>query len=138
MRVRNRNKWALGLAGLALVVSLAACGGNADNGANDPDQGNNGGTNNAGTNNGGTNNAGNGGTVDAAAAEALYKNACIGCHAADLAGGVGPNLQKVGGEMTAEQIHDKIANGGGGMPAFKDQLTDAEIESLTSWLSAKK
>jgi cytochrome c551 len=132
MRVKSRNKWTLGLAGLALVFSLAACGGNANNGAN------NGAGNGGTTNNGGGNNAGNGGAVDAAAAEALYKNSCIGCHAADLAGGAGPNLQKVGGEMTAEQIHDKIANGGGGMPAFKDQLTDAEIDSLTSWLAAKK
>ncbi|MHA6480738.1 c-type cytochrome [Paenibacillus sp. strain BS8-2] len=79
-----------------------------------------------------------GGVVDAAAAEALYKNSCIGCHAADLAGGVGPNLQKVGGEMTTDEIHDKIAKGGGGMPGFKDQLTDAEIDSLVGWLAAKK
>lgn len=136
MRVTRRNKWASGLVLLALVISLAACGGNTDN----ADKGNNGGTENNGgmTDNGGGNNAGNGGTVDAAAAEAVYKNSCIGCHAADLAGGAGPNLQKVGGEMTAEQIHDKIANGGGGMPAFKDQLSDDEINALVGWLAAKK
>ena len=116
-----------------LVISLAACGGgNANKGTNNAGDG---GTNNQAGN---TNNAGNEGTVDAAAAEEIYKNSCIGCHAADLGGGVGPNLQKVGSEMTADQIHDKIAKGGGGMPAFKGQLSDDEITALTNWLAAKK
>lgn len=132
MQVRSPNKWVLGLAVIALTISLAACGGNSNKGTN------NAGTGNNAQNPGNEGNAGNGATVDTAAAEEVYKKSCIGCHAADLAGGVGPNLQKVGSEMTADQIEDTIVNGKGGMPAFKGQLTDEEINSLAGWLAAKK
>ncbi|WP_308636492.1 c-type cytochrome [Paenibacillus silvisoli] len=134
-----KSKWLIATAGLALALSLSACGGN-----------NNAGNNNTGntTNNGGTttntpeastgNNAGAGGTVDASAAEEVYKANCVGCHAADLSGGMGPNLQKIGGTLKRDQISDKIHNGGGGMPAFKGQLSEDEIANLAGWLESKK
>jgi cytochrome c551 len=75
------------------------------------------------------------GSVDA---QAIYKQNCIACHAADLRGGVGPNLQKVGARMSADQIAAKITAGGGGMTAFKGVLTDAQIHSLADWLSTHK
>ena len=75
------------------------------------------------------------GTVNA---EAVYQKQCIACHAADLHGGVGPNLQKVGSTMAADAIAAKISAGGGGMPAFKGVLTDDEINGLADWLSTKK
>jgi cytochrome c551 len=74
-------------------------------------------------------------TVDA---QAVYQQNCVACHAADLHGGVGPNLQDVGARMSADQIAAKIAAGGGGMTAFKGVLSDAEIQGLASWLAAKK
>jgi cytochrome c551 len=72
-----------------------------------------------------------------AEAENLYRKNCIVCHAADLSGQSGPNLQKIGGAMTAEEIHAKIANGGGGMPGFKNSLTEDQITTLTNWLVTK-
>ena len=71
-------------------------------------------------------------------AEATYKAQCVGCHAADMSGGVGPNLQKIGGKLTVEQISTQIHNGGGGMPAYKGTLTEDQITALTDWLAAKK
>ncbi|MCU6711719.1 cytochrome c [Paenibacillus sp. J5C_2022] len=112
--------WAIAI--LSLLLAIAACGGN--NKAN----------NGAGTNTGEQ----NGAAVDAAEAEAVYKQNCVGCHAVDLAGKAGPNLQKVGAKLTTEQIHTRISNGGGGMPAYKDQLSKDEIDALTNWLAAKK
>jgi len=120
----NKSKWLLAIASAILVLGLAACGGN-----------------NAGGNKGGTATAppaGAGGTVDTAKAEGVYKANCIGCHAADLSGGAGPNLQNVGGHLSAEQIAAKINAGGGGMPAYQGQLTDDEIASLATWLAEKK
>jgi cytochrome c551 len=72
-----------------------------------------------------------------AEAETTYRTNCITCHAADLHGGVGPSLQHAGGQLTADEIHSRIANGGGGMPAFKGVLTDDQINALTAWLAAK-
>ncbi|WP_276356771.1 c-type cytochrome [Cohnella caldifontis] len=75
------------------------------------------------------------GTVDA---EAVFSKNCVACHAADLHGGVGPNLQDVGARLSAADITTRISGGGGGMPAFKGTLSDAEIQALADWLSAKK
>lgn len=77
------------------------------------------------------------GTVNAAEAENLYRQNCIACHAADLSGGMGPNLQKIGGEMTVAEIHDKIVKGGGGMPGFENKLTEEQITAITGWLASK-
>lgn len=71
-------------------------------------------------------------------AEAVYKQNCLACHAADLSGQAGPNLQKVGAKRTPEEISNIIHNGGNGMTAFKGILSEDEIKSLTDWLAAKK
>ncbi len=113
---------------VAFIVIAAGCGGNKTNN-NAPAPANNTGTNApAPANN----------TTTAAAAEATYKAQCVGCHAADMSGGVGPNLQKVGGKLTAEQISTQIHNGGGGMPAYNGTLTEDQINALTDWLASKK
>lgn len=73
-------------------------------------------------------------------AEALYKKHCLSCHGDQLQGRVGPgtNLTKVGGKLSREQLIAQIANGGNGMPGFKNSLDETEIGSLADWLSAKK
>jgi cytochrome c551 len=114
----------------AILLAAAGCGGN-NNTNNAPPPANN--SNNAPE----APPAGNAGTVDATA-EAVYKQQCISCHAADLSGGVGPNLQKIGATMSADQISTQIQNGGGGMPPFKGTLTDDEITALTDWLANHK
>ncbi|MCE5169019.1 cytochrome c [Paenibacillus profundus] len=70
--------------------------------------------------------------------EAVYKQNCLACHASDLSGQVGPNLQKVGAKRTPEEISNIIHNGGNGMTAFKGVLSEDEIKALTDWLAAKK
>lgn len=77
------------------------------------------------------------GPVDANAAQTLFKQNCMKCHGANLGGGVGPNLQKVGRKMSGEQIFHQIQNGGGVMPAFKGNLTNKQIATLAKWLATK-
>ena len=86
----------------------------------------------------GTATTGVGAGAGTAAAQAVYKQNCMTCHGADLSGGVGPNLQTVGGRLSGDQIRNRISNGGGGMPAFKGTLSDDQINALVQWLSAKK
>ena len=76
--------------------------------------------------------------VNAEAATALYKSNCLACHGDQLQGGMGPELTKVGGAMTSDQIYNQIAKGGGGMPGFSGTLSDEEIKTLAGWLAAKK
>jgi cytochrome c551 len=77
-------------------------------------------------------------TPDSAVAEALFKQSCTSCHGVDLGGDFGPNLQKIGGQLTKNQIINQIMNGGDNMPGFKDRLKANEIQALATWLAAKK
>lgn len=77
-------------------------------------------------------------TPDSAVAEALFKQSCTSCHGVDLGGDFGPNLQKIGGQLTKAQIINQITNGGDNMPGFKDGLKADEIQALATWLAAKK
>lgn len=74
----------------------------------------------------------------AANVESLYKSSCLACHGANLEGGAGPELNKVGARLSKEQIAAKIENGGVGMPAFKGTLANDQIAALSDWLAAKK
>ncbi|RRJ67912.1 cytochrome c [Paenibacillus oralis] len=71
-------------------------------------------------------------------AAALYKNQCISCHAADLSGRVGPDLQKVGASLSKKQLISILEEGANGMPAYKKRLEKEEIEALAEWLAALK
>ncbi|MBD3919232.1 cytochrome c [Paenibacillus sp. PR3] len=122
-----KSKWIMGLMALTLAVSLSACGNKKEETNNGTTTGNNETTGNT-----------SGGTVDAAAAETVYKANCISCHAVDLAGGIGPNLQKVGGKLSVADITKRIDEGGGGMPAFKGTLSDTDIANLAGWLGSMK
>ena len=76
--------------------------------------------------------------LNAQAAEAIYKQSCIACHGNDLEGKMGPNLQKVGGKLSEQQLFKLIQNGQGAMPAFKSTLKDEELANLAKWLAEKK
>lgn len=76
------------------------------------------------------------GGYDAATAEALYKNTCAGCHGQTLEGAVGPNLQKIGGTLSKDQILEVLKNGKGQMPPGLAKGNDAE--TLAAWLADKK
>ncbi|MDQ0896474.1 cytochrome c [Paenibacillus sp. V4I7] len=79
-----------------------------------------------------------GGTSTAAQAQVLYKDNCMSCHGAGLAGDFGPNLTKVGSHKTKDEIAAQILGGKGDMPPFKSALKSEEIEVLAAWLADKK
>lgn len=70
-------------------------------------------------------------------AEAVFKQNCASCHGQNLEGISGPNLTKVGGKYSAEEIAGIIKDGKGGMPPgmLKKQ---PEIEAVAKWLAEKK
>ena len=78
------------------------------------------------------------GTTTKADAQTVFKANCVSCHGANLEGMVGPNLQKVGGKYSKDQLSTIIANGKGAMPAFKGKLSDDEVNALSTWLADKK
>ncbi len=76
-----------------------------------------------------------GGAADGAA---VFASAgCGNCHtlaAANASGNVGPNLDELmPDEATVEQ---QVTNGGGGMPAFEGQLSEAEIQAVAEYVSS--
>ncbi|WP_438448357.1 c-type cytochrome [Gorillibacterium sp. sgz5001074] len=68
----------------------------------------------------------------------MYKDNCMACHGVNLEGKMGPELTKVGGHMTKDEILTQILKGGGRMPAQEKRLSAAETETLAVWLAAKK
>jgi cytochrome c oxidase cbb3-type subunit 3 len=73
-----------------------------------------------------------------AEAEKLYAANCAACHGAAGEGGIGPALKapqyKYGKEPAAVQA--SIAKGQpGGMPAFGNQLTAAQVEALANYVT---
>ncbi|WP_135556572.1 c-type cytochrome [Paenibacillus cymbidii] len=77
-------------------------------------------------------------TLDAAAAETVFKQSCVACHGANLEGGAGPALKTIGSKLSDQQIYKKIQNGGGGMPKFKGQIKDEDTANLATWLASHK
>jgi outer membrane protein assembly factor BamB/cytochrome c553 len=81
--------------------------------------------------------AGGGGAEAAIDAKAIFTQNCGGCHTladAGTSGNVGPNLDDL--KPDAAAAHKQIENGGGGMPAFKGTLSDAEIEALSEYIAS--
>ncbi|MGM8364604.1 cytochrome c550 [Virgibacillus sp. W0181] len=69
--------------------------------------------------------------------EAIFANSCASCHGADLSGGAGPDLTKVGGDLSKDEIKEIIINGtDGGMPG--GLVNDGQAEALAEWLGEMK
>ena len=73
---------------------------------------------------------------DPAAGEEVYASAgCGGCHtleAADSSGNVGPNLDE--SKPSHELVVDRVTNGKGAMPSFKDQLSEQQIQDVAAFV----
>ncbi len=72
----------------------------------------------------------------AAGREVFVATGCSGCHvlaSANASGVVGPNLDLT--KPSTELSIDRVTNGLGGMPAFKDQLTPDQIEAVAVFIS---
>ena len=66
---------------------------------------------------------------------ATWEQLCTGCHGAQGEGGVGPDLRPLS-TADLDRIATQITNGGGGMPAFGDQLTEDQISGLSEYVAA--
>lgn len=85
---------------------------------------------------GGTTAPSSGGSGDTAAGKGIFTSNCAGCHAlsdAGAAGAVGPNLDEV--KPDEATVKNQVINGGGGMPAFKDTLSDQEIADVSAYVA---
>jgi cytochrome c6 len=62
---------------------------------------------------------------------------CASCHTladAGSTGAIGPNLDAV--KPSDEKVVAQVTNGGGGMPAFGDTLTEQQIEDVAAYVSS--
>jgi mono/diheme cytochrome c family protein len=70
--------------------------------------------------------------------KAVFASAgCGGCHtlkAAGSSGNVGPNLDQL--KPAKATVAHQVEVGGGAMPAFKGQLSDAQIQAVAEFVSA--
>jgi mono/diheme cytochrome c family protein len=65
----------------------------------------------------------------------LFESNCGSCHVladAGTSGTIGPNLDQA--KPALQRAITQITNGGGGMPPFKDQLTEQQIRALAQYL----
>jgi mono/diheme cytochrome c family protein len=75
---------------------------------------------------------------NAKAGKAVFASAgCSGCHtlkAAGSSGNVGPNLDQL--HPSFDAVQNQVEHGGGGMPAFKGQLSDQQIKDVAAFVSS--
>jgi cytochrome c553 len=115
--------------------SVPADTGGGDTGATDTS----GGTETSGETETGT--SGEGGTGDGkgdadAGREVFASSGCGSCHTlkdAGSSGNVGPNLDEAKPDF--ELAHQRVTNGAGAMPSFKDQLSEQQINDVAAYVS---
>jgi mono/diheme cytochrome c family protein len=82
--------------------------------------------------------AGGGGGGAAPDGKAIFAEAgCGGCHTLKVAGAtgtVGPNLDEA--KPSKELVIDRVTNGQGAMPPFKDSLSPEEIQAVADYVVA--
>ena len=77
--------------------------------------------------------AGGGGGTDG---KSIFTANCSSCHtlkAAGSSGTVGPNLDQLKPDLA--RVEKQVTNGGSVMPAFKGQLTAAQIKAVATFVS---
>lgn len=111
--------WIIAVVLALLVVAAAGCGGDDDDGG-------------AATTAATTAETSEG----AADGAAVFASNCSTCHtlaAAGSDGTTGPNLDDL--MPDEDTVEAQVRSGGGGMPAFEGQLSDAEIEAVATYVS---
>ena len=76
---------------------------------------------------------------DATAGKAVFTGAggCGACHTlsdANATGQVGPDLDLL--KPSYDMVVNQVTNGGGGMPPFKDTLTEQQIQDVAAYVSS--
>jgi quinohemoprotein ethanol dehydrogenase len=80
--------------------------------------------------------AAGGATADAAAGKEVFSEECSVCHGATGHGGNGgPDLRTMPLAKTQAGAEKQVTNGGGGMPAFKGQLSEEEISNVAAYVA---
>jgi len=85
---------------------------------------------------GGTTTTAQGGGAKPDGKAIFASSGCGSCHtlkAAGSKGNVGPNLDAL--KPSEEAAEKQVANGGGGMPPFKGQLTAAQIKAVATFVA---
>ncbi len=79
-----------------------------------------------------------GSTGDAAAGKQVFASAgCVSCHTladAGSSGTVGPNLDDA--SPSYDKVVERVTNGQGVMPPFKDQLSEQQIADVAAYVSS--
>ena len=88
---------------------------------------------------GGENQGGaNAGAGNLAAGGTVFAENCAGCHGADGTGGNGgPDLTNIPAAKDRISVLRQVQNGGGGMPAFKGQLSPKEMQEVASYVTQR-
>jgi quinohemoprotein ethanol dehydrogenase len=80
--------------------------------------------------------AGKTGKASAAAGKTVFAANCSVCHGADGKGGNGgPDLTSIPSAKQTAVVVKQVANGGGGMPAFKGTLSDTQIDEVAAYVT---
>jgi mono/diheme cytochrome c family protein len=69
----------------------------------------------------------------------VFSDSCGSCHtlsAAGTNGQVGPNLDD--SSALAADVESIVRDGSGGMPAFGDRLSDAEVKAVAAYVEASR
>jgi mono/diheme cytochrome c family protein len=78
------------------------------------------------------------GPGDAVAGKAVFNSAgCVGCHTladAGSSGTVGPNLDAA--SPSFDKVVERVTNGQGVMPSFKDKLSEQQIRDVAAYVSS--
>jgi mono/diheme cytochrome c family protein len=73
----------------------------------------------------------------AASGKDIFTSSCGGCHTladAGTSGATGPNLDDAAPD--AATVKAIVRGGGGGMPSFGDDLSNAEIDAVAAYVSS--
>jgi mono/diheme cytochrome c family protein len=77
-----------------------------------------------------------GGGTDSTDGKTIFAQNCGSCHtlaAAGTQGQVGPNLDET--KPARDLVVDRVTNGQGAMPAFKDQLSEEQIQAVADFVA---
>jgi mono/diheme cytochrome c family protein len=77
------------------------------------------------------------GNTQAAAGKEVFTSNCGGCHTLADAGTNGsqaPNLDEAA--PSESRVQTQVTNGGGGMPAFGDRLSEEQISAVAAYVSS--